>query len=328
MKKVKYKKIIPQIIKDVKATKPQIINWNTDKIISFTQLTKFSNCSYSWMLEYRDKIKIPNFSINMLFGTSLHNVIQQYLDVYYNKSKAGADRLDMEMTFKNMMKSLYLEQYTKNNSKHFSTPEELSEFAQDGVEILRYFKRKVGNYFSKTGWHLIGCEVPISHNILPNVFYNGSLDIVLYHEPTNKIQIIDLKTSTRTWYDKQKKDETKLAQLLLYKKLFSEQYNFPIDNIEVKFIILKRKINTESDFVEKRFQEFIPASGKGKITKAYSLLENFANSTFTEHGELRMGEFKKNISPDSCRFCIFKDLPQHCSRNGVFKKAPDPFDIY
>jgi len=264
LKKIKDKKVIPQIIKDVKATKPQIINWNTDKIISHTQLTKFSNCSYSWMLEYRDKIKIPNFSINMLFGTSLHNVIQQYLDVYYNKSKAGADRLDLEMTFKNMMKSLYLEQYTKNNSKHFSTPEELSEFAQDGVEILRYFKRKVSNYFSKTGWHLIGCEIPISHNILPNVYYKGSLDIVLYHEPTNKIQIIDLKTSTRTWYDKQKKDENKLAQLLLYKKLFSDQYNFPIDNIEVKFIILKRKINTESDFVEKRFQEFIPPSKSNK----------------------------------------------------------------
>ena len=328
MKKVKYKKIIPQIIQDVKATKPQIINWDTDKIISHSQMTIFNSCNYKWGLRYRDKIKLPDFSIHMLFGTSLHNIIQQYLDIYYNQSKAAADRLDMEMTFKHQMKSLYLEQYNQNNKIHFSSPEELSEFAEDGVQILRYFKRKVSNYFSKTGWHLVGCEIPISHNILPNVYYNGSLDIVLYHEPTNKIQIIDLKTSTRTWYDKQKKDKNKLAQLLLYKKLFSDQYNFPIDNIEVKFIILKRKINTESDFIEKRFQEFIPASGKGKITKAYKLLEDFANSTFTEHGEMRKTEFKKNISPDSCMFCIYKDLPQHCNRGSIFKKAPDPFEIY
>lgn len=328
MKKIKNKIIIPEIISFVKNYKHRTINWDTDRIISHTQMTKFNNCSFAWSLEYKDKIKIFTPSIHMLFGICLHETFQSYLDLYYNKSKAEADRLDLIMTFKQQLKSLYLEQYNKNDKKHFSTPEELNEFCDDGVEILRYFKRKVGAYFSKVGWYLVGCEIPISHTILPNVYYNGSLDIVLYHEPTNKILIIDLKTSTRTWYDKQKKDETKLAQLLLYKKLFASQYNFPIENIEIKFIILKRKINTESDFAEKRFQEFEPASGKGKITKAYSLLENFANKTFTEHGVIRQDGYKKNISPDSCRFCLYKDRDDLCPRGSIFKKAPDPFLIF
>lgn len=318
----------PKIVLDIQNYKYRNINWNTDKIISHTQMTIFNQCSFRWGLTYREKIKIPNPSIHLIFGSSLHECIQSYLDVYYNKSKIGANRLDLIMTFRQKLKSLYLDEYEKNGKKHFSTPEELEEFCLDGIEILKYFKNKVGGYFSKKGWHLVGCEVPISHNILPNVFYNGFLDLVLYHEPTNTIEIIDLKTSTKAWYDKAKKDEGKLAQLLLYKKLFAEQFNFPIENIEVKFLILKRKIKEDGDFPEKRFQSFIPASGKGKIVKAYSMLENFANSTFDEHGVMRKDKFKKNISTYSCGFCPYKEIPQYCDRGSIFKKAPSLFEIY
>jgi len=319
---------IPDIIKQVKAYKPPPIDWSCQSIISHSQMTIFGQCSYRWGLRYRDKIKIPDPSINLIFGVACHELIQSYLTIYYEQSKAAADRLDLIMTFRQKLKSLYLDEYEKNGKKHFSTPEELDEFCEDGIAILKYFKNKVGGYFSKKGWHLVGCEVPISHNILPNVFYNGFLDLVLYHEPTNTIEIIDLKTSTKAWYDKAKKDEGKLAQLLLYKKLFADQFNFPIENIEVKFLILKRKIKEDSDFPEKRFQSFIPASGKGKIVKAYSMLENFANSTFDEHGVIRQTKFKKEISQFNCGFCPYKDLDQHCNRGTPFKKQPSPFEIF
>lgn len=321
-------KKIPQIIKDVKACKPRVINWETDKIISHTQMSIFNQCNYRWGLTYRDKIKLPNPSIHMIFGTSLHLAIQSYLEVYYNQSVAAANRLDIEMSFRQSLKSLYLEDYNKNNKIHFSTPEELDEFCLDGIEILRYFRRKITKYFSKKGWYIIGCEVPIVHNILPNVYYNGSLDVVLYHEPTNKVLIIDLKSSTKSWGDKAKKDETKLSQLILYKKLFSQQYNFPIENIDIEFLILKRKINEEADFPEHRIQRFIPASGKGKISKAYELLENFANSTFDNHGNIRKDMFKKNISPTSCKFCLFAKRDDLCPRGTPFKKVVNPFQIF
>jgi len=328
LKTVKNKIVLPPIVKQIREYKSPEIDWSCQRVISHSQMSIYNSCAYKWGLIYRDKIKIPDPSIHLIFGISIHNAVQSYLDVYYNKSKAAADRLDIEMTFRNDLKSLYLEQYLKNDKKHFSTPEELDEFCMDGLYILRFFKSKIGSYFSKTGWHLVGCEIPISHMILPNVLYNGSLDIVLYHQPTNIIKIIDLKTSTRTWYDKSKKDENKLAQLLLYKKLLADQFNFPIENIEIEFMILKRKINEESEFKEKRVQIFQPASGKGKITKAYSLLENFAHSTFTEHGVIRQDIFKKNISVNSCKFCQFKDRGDLCMREGVFKKNTSLFDIY
>ncbi len=319
---------IPDIIKQVKAYKPPPIDWSCQKVISHSQMTVFNSCSYRWGLHHRDGHKLPNPSIHAIFGTSIHETIQSYLTIYYEQSKAAADRLDMSMSFRQKLKSEYLEQYEKNNKTHFSTPEELDEFCDDGIQILRYFKNKVGGYFSKKGWYLVGCEVPISYNILPNVFYNGFLDLVLYHEPTNTIEIIDLKTSTKAWYDKSKKDEGKLAQLLLYKKLFSEQFGFPIENIGVKFLILKRKIKEDLDFPEKRFQEFVPASGKGKISKSFEMLEKFANSTFDEHGVIRKDKFKKNISPESCRFCPYIDRDDLCSRGTPFKKQPSPFDIF
>ena len=321
-------KKLPELVKLVRTYKPPVIDWSCQKVISHSQMTIFNQCGYRWGLTYRDKIKIPSFSIHLLFGICLHEILQEYLTVYYEQSKAAADRLDMEMTFRTKLKSLYLEQYLKNNKKHFSNAEELDEFCMDGLAIIRYFRTKIAKYFSKKGWYLVGCEVPISHNILPNVFYNGYLDLVMYHEPTNTVEIIDLKSSTKAWYDKAKKDTNKLAQLILYKKLFSEQYNFPIDNISIKFMILKRKIKEDGDFPEKRIQEFVPASGKGKINNAYGMLEDFANSSFDKHGNIVKDIFKKKISPNNCRFCPYADRDDLCNRGTPFKKQPNPFEIF
>jgi len=324
----KIKKKIPELIKLVQAYKPPPIDWSCQNIISHSQMTIFNGCNYRWGLRYRDKIKLPDPSIHLIFGIAIHESIQSYVTTYYEQSKVAADRLDLVMTFRQKLKSLYVEQYILNNKEHFSTPEELDEFCMDGIDILRYFKSKVAKYFSKKGWCLVGCEVPISHSILPNVFYNGFLDIVMYHEPTNTVEIIDLKTSTKSWYDTAKKDEGKLSQLLLYKKLFANQFDFPIKNIEVKFIILKRKIKEDGDFPEKRIQEFVPASGNGKIDKAYKMLELFAHSTFDKHGNIIKDKFKKTINPKSCHFCPYKEREDLCSKATPFKKQPNPFEIF
>jgi hypothetical protein len=65
----------------------------------------------------------------------------------------------------------------------------------------------------------------------------------MYHEPTNTFKIIDIKTSTKGWNKWNKKDESKQFQLILYKNFFSKQFGIPKENIDINFIILKRKIN-------------------------------------------------------------------------------------
>jgi hypothetical protein len=224
----------------------------------------------------------------------------------YEQSGAEADKLNTYEIFEDKLREEYVKQYKANKKQHFSTPDELREFFEDGIEIIRDFAKNKAKHFSKRGWHLVGCEIPISRYPdpkLPNVIYQGYLDIVLYHEPTNKIHIIDLKTSTSGWNDKQKKDENKQFQLILYKKFFSEQFNFPIDNIDVEFFIVKRKLFESEDFVIRRIQKFSPPSGKVKVNRVTQALQNFIDQAFDLNG------YKKVEHPlqvnNNCKWCVF-----------------------
>jgi hypothetical protein len=48
------KKKIPQIVKDIRNFKPQEINWATQKLISYSQLSMFIECPKKWSLQYRE----------------------------------------------------------------------------------------------------------------------------------------------------------------------------------------------------------------------------------------------------------------------------------
>jgi len=317
---------IPKLVKQIQAYKPPFINFAGDeKVISHTQLTIFNQCRFRWGLQYRDKKKIFDPSINLIFGIAMHEALQKYLEVYYNESITAADKLDLNSMFKGRLIELYTKDLKKNKGVHYSNPDELHEFYTDGVAILEWFKKKKKKYFDKRGWYLVGCEIPIDYQVLPNVSYRGHLDVVMYHEPTNTIEIIDLKTATKSWGKWQKSDQTKLAQLILYKKFFSELFDFPIDNINVKFLILKRKLYENIDYVQNRVQEFVPASGKIKIKKSWEMLERFAHAAFDEHGNFKDTKYKKEISDNNCKFCPYKDEDELCSKGNSVK---NPFDIY
>ena len=245
----------------------------------------------------------------------------------YASSGAEADRLDLVEIFQEKFMGEYKKQYASNNKQHFSTAEEMREFFEDGVGILTWLKKKRNKYFSRKGWYLVGCEVPIviqPNKMYNNVLYNGFLDVVMYHESTNTFKILDIKTSTRGWGDKEKKDENKQFQLILYKHFFSEQYNIPVDDISVEFFIVKRKVMDWDD--EKilsphqayRVQTFTPASGKVKITKAKESLNNFIKKCFNTTGEVREEEYPKVVSKWNCMYCPFKEDKDNCGEGIIF----------
>jgi hypothetical protein len=281
------KKVIPQIVKDIRNKIKRDIDWSSEKLISFSQLQMYSDCPKKWSLQYKEGQKQFTSTIHTVFGSALHEVIQHYLTVFYEQSGVAADNINTSEMFEDTLREEYAKQYKSNNKQHFSTPQELREFYEDGIEIIRDFAKNKSKHFSKRGWYLVGVEIPITlnpHSNYPNIVYQGYLDVVLYHEPTNTIQIIDLKTSTWGWGDKDKKNETKQYQLLLYKKYFSEHFNFPIDNIEVEFFIVKRKLRESEDFVIKRIQKFKPTSGKIKIKKAEQAIHQFIEEAFDQNG--------------------------------------------
>ena len=300
------KKKAPLIVREIQETTPQEVNFAYEKNISYSQLSMYTQCPRKWALQYRDGHKVFEQSIHMTFGTALHETLQMYLDVMYNESAAAADRLDLETDLENRLRDEYQKGYKKNNGVHFTDPQGLREFYSDGVEIIRYIKKNRGKYFSKRNWWLVGCEVPIvlaPNPRLPRVKYMGFLDVVLYNENTKKFIIIDIKTSTRGWNDKAKKDKSKQHQLVLYKKFFAEQYNVDINDIDTEFFIVRRKVWESSDFPIHRVQQFRPPSGKTSVNRATKSLNEFLDNCFTKDGfnEKDMPALTNN----NCKWCPY-----------------------
>ena len=310
----KKKKTLP-LIKEILKHSEREVNYAYEKAISYSQLSMYRSCPQKWALQYRDGHYTSESSIHMTFGTAIHETIQNYLDVMYEKSGAEADRIDIEKHFEERFRETYLKDYKSNKNTHFSNPAEMKEFFDDGVEILKYFKKKRNVHFSKRGWHLVKCELPLLITPNPafkNVLYRGYLDIVIYHEPTNTIKIIDIKTSTRGWGDKEKKNEDKQFQLILYKKFFSEQYKFPIENIDIEFFIVKRKLYESEDYVIPRIQLFKPASGKIKVSRAEKAMNEFISEVFTPEAKFKDDMMTPNPSKWNCGFCPFKNKKDLC----------------
>ena len=320
-------KKIPKIVKEIKNNPPQKINFAYQKNISYSQMSLFRSCPYRWKLQYKDKIKAFTSSIHTVFGTAIHETMQNYLTVMYEKSATEADKIDLEDSFQTNFINEYQKQYKSNNNEHFSSAEEMREFFEDGIGILTWFKKKRSKYFSKRGWHLVGCEIPITiapNKMYNNILYTGYLDVVLYNENTEEFKIIDIKTSTRRWREQDKKNEDKQFQLLLYKQFFSEQYNVPLDNIDIEFFIVKRKVlsfddeNIKSPHQAYRVQIFKPPSGKIKLNRANKAVQDFISECFVTSGEIKEIEYPKSPSKWNCNFCPFKEDKNLCGEGLKF----------
>ncbi len=307
---------IPTIVKEIQQTTPTEVNYAYQKNISYSQYSMWKKCPKQWALQYRDGHKVYSPSVHTVFGKALHEAFQHYIQIMYGKSGAAADREDINEILKDKIREHYQDEYKKNKNQHFSDPGELSEFYQDGVEILNYLKKNRGKYFSKRGWHLVGIETPIlmppvKYN--PNVLFMGYLDIVMYNERLNKFKIIDIKTSTNGWkLNYVKNDEDKQFQLILYKKFFAEQFDVPKENIDIEFFITRRKVYTDGDFPQKRFQMYSPPSGKIKMSRATKALEEFMGECFNQN-EYTTKEMLPNPSKWNCTFCPYKEDKKLCN---------------
>jgi Zn/Cd-binding protein ZinT len=265
----------------------------------------FSECPHKWKLNYIDKLRVSEPSIHLLFGTAMHEVIQKYLNVMYEYTAKRADQLNLERTLQEKM----VEQFNidkENYGKEPCTKEQLKEFFQDGCDILDFFKKRRGDYFSKKGYELIGCEVPVEMDLQKNLTWVGYLDIVMKDTVHDRIKIYDIKTSTMGWNKWMKADDNKTQQLLLYKQFYSKQYNHPIDRIDVEYFIVKRKLYENAKFPQKRVQKFIPASGTVSMNKVAKKLTKFIDEAFNEDGTHTKNELPPTPSKKACKWCEFK----------------------
>jgi hypothetical protein len=292
--------------------KPEI-NHAFQKSVSYSQFSMWASCPHKWYLTYVENKQPYQASIHTVFGTAFHETIQDYITVMYNESGAAADRMDLITLFQDKFREVYSKEY-KAAGAHFTNPVQMGEFFEDAIAILNFIQKNRNKLFTIRKMRLLGIEIPLLLNVANNIFLKGFIDFVLYDEELDKVYIYDIKTSTRGWSDSEKKDDNKIAQILLYKEYFSKQFGFDVEKIEVEYFIVKRKIWEQSEYAIPRTQSFKPASGKNKRKQAVENFQSFIKDCFDDSGKPQMKSYLKNVGENSCKWCPYKDLPDLCDK--------------
>ena len=288
------------------------LDYSSQRSISYSQTLIYNTCPHQWSLSYGKGLLKYRPTIHTVFGTALHETLQEWLTVMYNVSVKKANEINLHALLQTNMQKVYRAEKEKLG-EHFSTAEDLHSFYLDGVEILDYIKKKRTMYFSTQKTYLVGVEVPLLTPLTSNLFFKGFIDVVFYDEDADKYLVIDIKTSTSGWNEAAKKDDKKTAQLLLYKEFLAKQFNIDVENIDVQYFIVKRKIPADPEYaaMARRVQEFKPAAGKIKRGQVLSSLNRFITDCFDDKGKFIDKEYGKRPSPSACRFCEYRNT-EHC----------------
>lgn len=287
-------------------------------VISYSQFSMYNQCPHRWYKNYIEGIKTFDYSIHLLFGTAVHETLQEYITILYEKGGKEADSMDLNKLLLSRMKTVFASA-TEQGYTDFTTQEQMGEFYSDGIAILDHIKKKRKDYFGIRGYELAGIEIPLFTQLfddIPHVMMLGYLDVVIKDTILNKYKIIDIKTSTKGWNKYQKADEGKTAQLKIYKRYFAKQYDVDEDDINVEFFIVKRKLYENCDFPQKRVQSFTPSETNKAGKKLMEDLRVFVTNAFDENGDKNVdGSFPKNVSDKSCKWCEFNTKDKkHCDR--------------
>jgi len=275
--------------------------------VSFSQYSMWSSCPQQYKLNYIDKLGESSGNIHTLFGSAMHETIQHYLSVMYGVSKKQADEIELDSLLLDRMKENFTKEKEALSEGTPCTQLELEEFYGDGRRILSWFKKYCSKFYSKSGYELVGIEIPLNANIKTGVHFIGFIDIVLKDLAENSIIIVDLKTSTMGWNQYQKADKMKNSQILLYKKYYSELFNIPLTKIKVEYQIMRRKLPEDSAFPIPYISKHVPPNGTPSVNKVYDEFMEFINTVFDDEGKFKDIEFPKvpGQNKKNCKWCEF-----------------------
>jgi len=286
--------------------------------VSFSQYTTWANCPEAWKLKYVDGHKDDDATIHTIFGTAMHEVIQEWLDILYNKSITVARSIDLDESLKEKLYNEFKSSITEvSGSKVFPCDKPtLEQFYNQGTQILSYVQENYKKLFPTNNEKLVGIEYPIDVEVRPGVRYIGFVDIITMNTLTGIYTLYDLKTSTSGWSSYQKNDKVKTSQLLLYKKFIAEHFNTLLDSIKVEYVILKRVIKESSVYPIPRVSSFEPPNAKPSVTRAWADFETFLDDCFDSEGNYKTDTIKHKASKNACRFCVFRERKDLC-KHGV-----------
>lgn len=279
------------------------------KSISFSQLSVYLNCPKCWERAYLRKEQVYEPSIHTCFGTAFHETLQDWLGVLYNESARAAGEVDLEQALETNLRKCYAAEKKKNGGKDFTDSVTLNEFYEDGIAILDYIVKHRKSFLpsNRTTW-LVGCEIPIYTKLKEKFYFKGFIDVLTYEEDRDVWKIWDIKTSTKGWKD-EKTDFVKTSQIILYKEFLHQQFDIPLEKIEVEYFIVKRKIMEDAEFaaMRKRVQEFVPRTGPRIHKKVVEQITQFLTEAVDSTGTYIDKDYPKNPTSKTCKWCVFRD---------------------
>ncbi len=280
--------------------------------VSFSQYALYNKCPMQYKLQYVDKLSESTANIHTLFGSAIHTTIQHFLSIMYGTAKSQAMKLDTDKMLLDEMKKEFIKENKKLSEGTICTKLELEEFYGDGRRIIEWFKKNLEKFYTKNGYELVAIEMPLNKELRPNIYFIGFIDVVVKDLATDEYILIDLKTSTRGWNKYQKSDPFKNAQIVMYKKIFSELKGISLDKIKVEYQIMRRKLYEDAPFPIPYMSKHVPASGKPTINKVYKNFMEFVDTVFDEDGNFNKDVFPKNPGErnTNCKWCEF--YKRHC----------------
>jgi len=307
---------VPKLVRTVRDSKLEQVAGSYN--LSYSQLSTYLTCNHKWYLQYVKKLSTYSPSIHTVFGTALHETVQTWLTTLYDISIKAANELDLEKILEDNLRKVFKKESEKD--KTFTNASQLKEFYEDGIQILNYLKKKRASFFSTRKVYLAAVELPLYSLLKDTVYFKGFIDLVFYDEDLDEWLLIDIKTSTTGWNEAAKKDETKIAQLILYKVYFSKQFNIPVDRIQVEYFIVKRKVPVDAEFANmlRRVQQFRPAAGVVKQKRVQQQVQDFLTEALDSTGKPQNKIYRKKLTVDACRFCEFKKT-EHCEESKLLK---------
>jgi hypothetical protein len=282
--------------------------------ISYSQYSTWKTCPLFWKLRYVDELKIDDVSINTVFGTAIHRIVQEWLgDILFAKSVSYARSIDLSGRFQQILVE-ELKPYIKLEDGTFlCSREEVDEYYQQGLEIISFIQQNSKKIFPTEDVKLVGIELELEHPIRENLVFVGYLDIVTTNIKTGMYTIHDLKTSRRGWRDQDRNNPVKRSQLLLYKKFFAEQHAIPLDKVNVEFLILKRIVEQNGLYKNPRVSRFVPPNSNMSINKTWKEFSEFLDTCYDMNGNFITDKIKPAPNKSNCKYCPFKDRKDLCS---------------
>lgn len=251
--------------------------------VSYSELKTYGFCPFRYKIEYIDKQKKWEESLDLSFGREIHAWSNQIYDPAYGPINALSN---FPLTLIDAVEKAGLEH-----------PEEgLEVWGKQGIEILEELPEALTKEFGPN-IKIKSCEekllVPMPP--LPSLAFKGFLDTVFTVD--DEIIIIDYKTSKKGWHPYKVNDKYMHYQLILYKFFYALQTGIHPDKIKVYFCIMKRIAKPGKHI------EFLPiTSGKLKISNALEWLSGVIH-----------GAYNKQFFPkykNSCKWCPWKKSRQ------------------